>query len=87
MKIEFKKRLPITIATIITSIFTIVFSILSFNNTDTYIYRYFAQGSGILSSLLLGVIFFVYNKQKVMGFFMWFVSGFTLLLMILTITK
>lgn len=87
MKIEFKKKLPITIAIIITSILTIVFASLSINNSNIYVFRILTQGSLFLTMLLSGVNCFIYQKQRLLGFFMWFVSAFTIFVMVDTIIK
>jgi len=70
MKIEFKKKLPITIAIIITSILIIVFGLLSINNTNSYVFLILTQGFACLLMLLSGVNCFVYLKQRVLGIFM-----------------
>jgi hypothetical protein len=90
MKIEFKKKLPITIATIISSILTIAFALLSINNSNIYVFdvfRILTIGGTSLTMFLTGVNCFVYRKQKLLGFFMWFVSAFAIFMMVDTIIK
>jgi hypothetical protein len=92
MKIEFKKKLPITIAIAIaiSSILTIAFALLSINNSNIYVFdvfRILTIGGTSLTMLLTGVNCFVYQKQKLLGFFMWFVSAFAIFMMVDTIIK
>ena len=87
IKIEFKKILPITIAILITSILTIVFASLSINNSNICNFDILTQGSLFLTMLLSGINSFVYQKQKMLGIFMWFVSAFVLFLIVDTIIK
>lgn len=85
MKIEFKKKIPITIAIIVSSILTCVFASLSIYNGSSWAFRILTQGSLCLTMLLSGVNCFVYQKQKVLFFFLWLVSGFLLIVMVFTI--
>ncbi|MBB6715261.1 hypothetical protein [Clostridium gasigenes] len=85
MKIEFKKKLPITIATIITSILTVVFASLSINNSNIYEFRILTQGSLCLTTFLSGLNCFVYQKQKVLAIFIWLISIFLLFVTVDTI--
>lgn len=85
MKIELKKKLPITIATIVASISTISFAILSIYEGNNWMFRIFTQGSLCLTMLLSGFNWFIYQKQKVLSYFLWIVSGFVLFEMISTI--
>lgn len=80
MKIQFKKKLPITI--IITSILTLVFASLSINNSNIYEFRILTQGSLFLTMLLSGVNYFVCKKQKMLGVFMWLVSTIVLFVIV-----
>ena len=84
---KFKKKLPITIAIIINSILTFIFASLSINNTNSYILRISTQGCACLTMLLSGVNFYVYLKQRVLGYFMWLISGFSLFVMVETISR
>jgi len=85
MKMEFKKKLPITIAIIVSSIFTFVFASLSIYNVNSWGFRILTQGSLCLTLILSGFNCFIYQKQKVLGFFLWLVSGFLLFVMTSTI--
>lgn len=87
MKVEYKKKPPITIiiAVIVTAIFTFVFATLSIYRVDNWIFRILTQGGMFLNMLLSGVNCFVYQKQKVLGTFIWLVSGFILFVMVNTI--
>lgn len=90
MKIEFKKRLPITIAIIVTSILTFIFSMFalqSIHNENNLWLRILTQGGLCLTMLLSGVNCFVYLKQRVLGVFMWLVSAFLLFVIVDTIIK
>ena len=84
MKVEFKKKLPFTIVTIIVAIFTITFALLSISSTNAYIFSMFLGGV-CLTMLLNGFNCYVYQKQRIAGFFLWFVSAFVLFVMIYTI--
>lgn len=85
MKIEFKKKLPITITIIVTSISTCIFASLSINSVNSLGLRIFTQGSLCLTMLLSGINFFVYQKQKLVGSLLWLVSGFVLFVIVDTI--
>ena len=58
MKVELKKKLPITIAIMVISILTVVFALLSINNSTIYVFRILAQGSLFLTMLLSGFNWF-----------------------------
>ena len=64
MKVELKKKLPITIAIMAISILTVVFALISINNRNFYVFRILTQGSLCLTMLLSGVNWFVYQKQR-----------------------
>ena len=85
MKIKFKKNLPITIAILVSSISVIVFVALSFLYEDNSIFTILTQGGASLTMLLLGINCFVYQKQKVLSYLLWFVSVFALFVMVSTI--
>lgn len=87
MKIEVKNKLPITItiAIVVTSISTCAFASLSIHNGSSWILRILTQASLCLTMLLSGVNNFIYQKQKMLGFLLWSVSGFLLFVMIYTI--
>lgn len=85
MKIEFKTRLPITIAIIVTSIFTFIFALQSIHNGSNLWLRILTQGGLCLTMLLSGFNCFAYQKQRVMGVFMWIVSAFLLFVIVDTI--
>lgn len=85
MKVDVKKRLPITIAIVITSISTCVCASLSIHNDSSWIFRVLTQASLCLTMLLGGVNNFIFQKQKMLGFLLCSVSGFLLYVMIYTI--
>lgn len=73
---EVKKKLSITI--IVSSILTIIFALVSINSGNIYVFRILTQVCIFLTMLLSGVNCFVYQKQKVLGSFIWLVSAFIL---------
>ncbi|WHH58332.1 hypothetical protein [Petroclostridium sp. X23] len=85
MKIEFKKKRPIVIAIIFASILGVVCAALSIYDGESWVLRILTQGSLLLTMLFHGVNCFVYHKQKVVGSFLWIVSGFLLFVMIFTV--
>lgn len=85
MKVEIKKKLPITIAIMAISILTVVFAFISINNRNIYVFHILTQGSLFLTMLLSGFNWFVYQKQKMLGLFMWLVSAFVLVEIVDTI--
>lgn len=85
MKVELNKKLPITIAIMAISTLTVVFALISINNRNIYVFRILTQGSLCLTMLLSGVNWFVYQKQRMLGLFMWLVSAFVLVEIVDTI--
>lgn len=85
MKVELKKKLPITIAIMAISILTVVFAVISMNNRNIYLFHILTQVSLFLTMLLSGVNSFVYQKQRMLGVFMWLVSAFVLVEIVDTI--
>jgi hypothetical protein len=85
MKVEIKKKLPITIAIMAISILTVVFAFISINNRNIYVFHILTQGSLFLTMLLSGFNWFIYQKQKMLGLFMWLVSAFVLVEIVDTI--
>jgi hypothetical protein len=84
MKIELRNKLLILIEILVFSIATIVFAALSLFHTNNLLLSILTQGSGSITMLLMGILFFVYQKQKLMGVFLWLVSAFSL---VVTISK
>lgn len=78
MKIELRNKLLILIAILVFSSSTIIFAALSIFNTNNLLYSILTQGSGSVTMLLMGILFFVYQKQKILGVFLWLVSAFSL---------
>jgi hypothetical protein len=76
MKIELRNKLLILIEILVFSISTIVFAALSLFHTNNLLLSILTQGSGSITMLLMGILFFVYQKQKLMGVFLWLVSAF-----------
>ncbi|WP_446898409.1 hypothetical protein ACSVC9_00335 [Clostridium sp. LBM24168] len=85
MKINIKRRVLVTI--LLTSILTIIFASLSVGNRNSYILRVLTQGGLCLTMLLSGINYFVYQKQKELAVFMWFVSAFALFVLVNTIIR
>jgi hypothetical protein len=85
MKIEFKKKLPITIVIMVASISTFVCAVLSIHSGNNWKFSVLTQGSLCLTMLLSGANCFIYQKQKMLGVFIWLVSGFLLFVVISTI--
>lgn len=85
MKIEFKKLPPIKIAIIVASIFTLIFNRLEYqamHNGNSLAPHILAKGSFCLLMLLYGVDCFVYQKQMLLGCFLWLVSGLLIFQMV-----
>lgn len=78
MKIELRNKLLILIEILIFSISTIVFAVLSIFYKNNLLLSILTQGSGSVTMLLMGILFFVYQKQKLLGVFLWLVSAFSL---------
>jgi hypothetical protein len=78
MKIELRNKLLILIEILVFSIATIVFAALSLFHTNNLLLSILTQGSGSITMLLMGILFFVYQKQKPLGVFLWLVSAFSL---------
>jgi hypothetical protein len=78
MKIELRNKLIILIAILVFSISTIVFATLSILYKNNLLLGILTQGSGSVTMLLMGILFFVYQKQKLLGVFIWLVSSFSL---------
>ncbi|MGH4118223.1 hypothetical protein [Clostridium sp.] len=78
MKIELKRKLLILIGILVFSISTIVFAALSIFYKNNLSLSILTQGCGSVTMLLMGILFFVYQKQKVLGIFLWLVSAFSL---------
>ncbi|AGK96408.1 hypothetical protein [Clostridium pasteurianum] len=85
MKIELKKKLPITIALIITSLLTIIFAALSITYGNSFTFRVLTQGSVAITMFLSGINSLIYQKQKLIALFSFLVSGFLIFVMITTI--
>lgn len=85
MKAELKKKLPITIAIIVTSISTIIFAALSIIHNDSFTFRILTQGSLSITMLLNGVNSFVYQKHKSIALFQFIIFGFLIFVIISTI--
>lgn len=79
---KIKKKLPIKIAIIIASAFTVLFALLSIKNSSNYLFRILAQGSLCLTIFLSGINYFSYQKQKALGIFLWIVSAFILFVIV-----
>lgn len=86
MKIEFDKRLPIIITIAIAIILNIFFIVLSYV-TNTYVFPILIQVSYALLFLLVGIDFYFYKKQRVIGGYMWFASGIFLFMMYYVLKK
>ncbi|MGK0464874.1 hypothetical protein [Clostridium sp.] len=78
MKIELRNKILILIAILVFSSSTIIFAALSIFHKNNLLYSILTQGSGSVTMLLMGILFFVYQKQKLMGIFLWLVSAFSL---------
>ncbi|MFT8315653.1 MAG: hypothetical protein ABF633_15595 [Clostridium sp.] len=85
MKDQLKRKLPIIIAIIVTSIFTIIFAALSIIHNDSFMFRILTQGSLSIAMLLNGVNSFVYQKHKSIALFQLIVFGFLIFVIISTI--
>lgn len=93
MKPEIKRMLPITIAIIITSIFTLTICVISFFYHDadiwtfrSFMFRILGQAGSCITMILLGTVFLIYLKQKLVGAFLGLVSGISLFVLINTIS-
>lgn len=86
MKIVQRKILPIMIAISIAVIFNIVFIVLS-HTSGVYIFRFLIKLSFAQLLILIGINHFFYKRQRVMGIYMWFMSGIILSLAFLIFLK
>lgn len=81
MKVKLRNKLPrpISIGTITFAIFSIIFTYISRSNGYNQFYSIIAQVCSSLAMLLLGIVFFVYRKAKVIGSFLALVFAYELI--------
>jgi hypothetical protein len=64
MKLKLRKKPPIIIATVITSIFTIVFAAISIIYSNTFVFRILAQVCASLTMMFSGANSYFFLKRK-----------------------